>query len=1081
MFYFPVICSSRFETVTNVVTPTPAVLNTATPVGRAINLDKINVNQITDAKSEKKHNKEKVAKVDKNAATILSLNEGKIVDADGVSTLFYTTRAIGTYVNDLYTQLTEKTSSITIDETKKRQLAEANTAQVDTKHKTGLVRLIDGKIVANHTTTIYQSKVIGTIIDNRYAQIIESTSSYIIDKTQEPSIAPSATVSNEVKPTASVISPSAAVLEGSVNSESDGHYNEDESEDDEEANEEDGENADEVDENGRKKSRLTFATKKRTFTPIIRPFASRNRPTFAPKRKNLVASSATIITRSDFTPTITATPVSKAETSTRRFSGGRRSSNAPHVAATPSSSSVASSTFGASKRFSRLRSSSSAATPSSTAPSGSSRIRPTATRPSSTSAVHFGSSSSRRASNLFRSSSTLAGRSIAPTQVGRFRVNPTSSLAVTTPKVHDLDDVTTQDPNENAATESIVNDEDDDEIATTTDASTRRNQNPLLRFRRPLASSNASRFQPTTAPRSQSPVTVSTRRSPLQRSRSTQTTTTTTTTAKPKARSFQKPASLAALTNRPRVQSNNLFPPRGLFRQTTPAANLPEKDESNNVTGDANSADAQHAGDGADGDDIDVEGNEDVVDTEYDNRSRRENKAPAFTPQSSLRIRKRTKRQTDYGTRTARSRRPTSQPAPQQISQRVSYDDAYYDDIDYVTQKPQKAPSTRYQSRYRPPTPSPAPITDSNSESNHHSPNLSANNRNIRPTKASTQKSRSQFTLRSGNENKEVSSNSYTPPASRSSNFRRTQNTANLNNGYQTTTAARRKPLPQSQASRSKSSRLRSYSPYSDSRNGNSRSRGGTSSTRGTTRSSARSRNSRINSDAIDYEYVPQFDGTITVTHHVPTEVTIPVVNGKNTEYKNIITAKVSTEILGPNQYSTTTRGIGGNTALILTNEVTSLNNGATEITQFFLKETPTTSVTFTPTLIRGRKTSYSHVVPSTVYNVETVVSTIQPQISSNAPLANILLSQLLLGNFGLPQQQLLGLAQPQQQQLQPVAQTPTTEFKVRTTTYVTTVTDAKSTIIPVTFRGKEILTTVVESSKHFIPNSLLLITSTKL
>lgn len=635
--------------------------------------------------------------------------------------------------------------------------------------------------------------------------------------------------------------------------------------------------------------------------------------------------------------------------------------------------------------------------------------------------------------------------------------------------MHDLDDVTTQDPNENA-TENIENADDEDENATTTE-NTRRNQNPLLRFRRPLASSNASRFQPTNAPRTPSPVTISTRRSPLQRSRSAQTTTTSTTTAKPKARSFQKPASLAALTNRPRVQSNNLFPPRGLFRQTTPAADLLEKDENNNVAGDA-SADAQNASDETDGDDIDVEGNEDVVDIEYDNRSRRENKSPAFTPQSSLRTRKRTKRQTDYGTRTARSRRPT-QPAPQQISQRVSYDDAYYDDIDYVTQKPSKAPSSRYQSRYRAPTPSSNANIDTHSESNHHAQNVNTNNRNIRPTKASTQKSRSQFTLRSGNENKEVSNSGHTQTGSRSSNFRRTQNTANLNNGYVPTTPARRKPLPQSQASRSKSSRLRSYSPYSDSRNGNTRSRGGSTSTRGTTRSSARSRTNRINNDAIDYEYVAPFDGTITVTHHVPTEVTIPVVHGKNTEYKNIITAKVSTEILGPNQYSTTTRGIGGNTALILTNEVTSLNNGATEITQFFLKETPTTSVTFTPTSIRGRKTSFSHVVPSTVYNVESVVSTIQPQISSNAPLANILLSQLLLGNFGSPQQQLLGLQQLQQpQQLQSNVQTPTTEYKIRTTTYVTTVTDAKSRILPLTFRGKEILTTIVESSKHSTSHS---------
>lgn len=1059
---------SRFETVTNVVKPSAIVASSVSPVGRAIDLNRINVNQIGgNEKSEKKNLNDK-SHLNEN---LLSLNVGKIVDADGISTLFYTTKTIGTYINDAYTQLTEKTSSVTVDETKKKLLSDAQTVQTDSKHKTGLVRLIDGTMVSNHTTTIYQSKVIGTIIDNRYAQIIESTSSYIIDKTQEPNINPSSTIPSHIKATASVISPSSAVIESSLNTESDSVHHGDEETEHEDESEDDEENVDEVDENGRKKSRLSLATKKRTFTPIIRPFASRNRPTFAPKRKNLVASSATIITRSDFTPTITATPVSKAETSSRRFTGGRRSSNAPH--ANPNSSTSSSSTFASSsKRFSRLRTNSvSGSSASSAVPNGSARIRPTATR-SSTNSLHFGSSS-RRIGSLFRSNS-IPGRSITPTAVigGRFRssAHPSISPSLNIPKYphEQLDDTTTSetDTQNGENTENTDVTGDDESTATTTE-NARRNQNPLLRFRRPLSSSN--RFQPTSAPRTQSPITVTTRKSPLQRSRSTQASTTTSTTTQKPKRTFQKPASLAALTNRPRSSSNNLFPPRGLFKQTTPAVSLDllEKDENNNVANDTNQSDAQN-NDEQDQNNENIDDNEDdedSVDPEYDNRNRRENKALAFTPQSSLRIRKRTKRQVDYGTRTlSRYRRPA--PSPPQISSRSSsLDDTYYDDVDYQTQKPVKTShtSSRYQSRYRPPT-------SSNSNTNVVTENYNSNSR-IRPTKTNSQKARPQFTLRSGSSDKETPHNSFSPSNSRTSNFRRTQSSsAHLNNAYVPSTSRTRKPLPTSVASRSKTSRLRNYSgTYGDTRNSSPRGRTSTSTnSRGNTRTTARSRNGRINSDAIDYEYIPQNDGTITVTYQIPTEVTIPVVNGKITEYKNVITAKISTEILGPNQYSTTTRGNNLNTVLVLASEATKINNGATEITQFFLKETPTTSITFTPTSIRGRKTSFSHVVPSTVYNVDAVVSTIQPQISANAPLANILLSQLLLGNLGLnPQNQLLGFAQSQQ--LQPIAQTPTTEFKVRTTTYVTTVTDAKSTIIPITFRGKEILTTIVDSSKFLI------------
>ena len=202
--------------------------------------------------------------------------------------------------------------------------------------------------------------------------------------------------------------------------------------------------------------------------------------------------------------------------------------------------------------------------------------------------------------------------------------------------------------------------------------------------------------------------------------------------------------------------------------------------------------------------------------------------------------------------------------------------------------------------------------------------------------------------------------------------------------------------------------------------------------------------------------------------------MTIPVVVGKNTEYKMVITAKPSTEVLGPKQYSTSV-GNNGVSTLVLLEEKTAVNqNGQTEITAYYLSETPTTSITFTPTTIRGRKTSFSHVVPSTVYDAVPVVSTIQPQaFPNNAPLANILLSQLLLNGFNQQNQPvfnpLLGLNPQISQVIPQMPATPLTEYKTRTTTYVTTIHEGKSTVLPVTFRGMKIYTTVYDEQSTVI------------
>ncbi|GLV34887.1 uncharacterized protein CBL_09367 [Carabus blaptoides fortunei] len=944
---------------------------------------------------------------------ILSLNQGKIVDAEGVSTLFYTTQAIGTYIDNLYAQVIESTSSLSVNEERKAALP-TDLDPVALAHRTGLVRLIEGSIVQNKTTTLYQSKVLGTIIDGRYAQIIESTSSFIVEKTPAPSatiageISPTATQApnGQIAPTATPIAPSPVVIEGSLNEDNTKLTEENSTEDN-----------DEVDRtkvsNSRVTTRLKNPTKARTSVPLI-PFSSRLRPSYHPKRKGSGGNGPTTITRPDFTPTITATPALKSDNTRGRFNGNRRqSSGVAQASATPSGS----------RRFSRPRATGSAAggATSTFSPgrgrSSAGKIQPTV------------SGSRRVGGGGFRTSSGVPGRASSNifANNSRFRIRPTASSSLfrgqhtlTTPSFdstdgdNDLTTIVTDDPTD-------FTDEDSDTtfpISTTTESNLRRSQNPILKFRRPpLARPNIGATTPrsTTAPRKNGNL-----RKP------------TTTTPKPKARpTFARP--IAAIQNRPR-SGNGLFPRRDLFKPRTPP---PPEEIKDDEEGDE---------DILTGDDLDFE---DEEDTEYDasEADAQIEKAPvsqnrksrAYNPiqvKPFINLRRRTKRQTPY----SRFRRPggaratTAAPTPEPTTEAA------------------KLSRTSKQGRFRPRggTTTAQPVTSAP--------------KRISPSRASSNQGRSQFTLREKD---------TTSPRS---NFKRPKsNSAPQSNSRRTTSkpsTPSRPKAPRLRTTTSKSAEEPSYTRNSNSRpksnsNGNRRNSGRSRPQTQRTTDLPPKRNYEVQQPQIDSNFVlPTFDGTITITHQIPTEATIPVVNGKMTEYRNIITAKLSTEVLVPQQYTT---GINseGSDVKILTSEATNIaGNGATEITQFILNETPTTSVVFTPTYIRGRRTSYSHVIPSTVYSVEQVVSTIQPQLAAQAPLANILLSQLLLGNLGIPQQNpLLAL----QNQGNVPAPSPTTEYKTRTTTYVTTVTDATSTVIPLTFRGKEILTTIIDSSTNVI------------
>ncbi|XP_074040857.1 uncharacterized protein [Leptinotarsa decemlineata] len=893
-----------------------------------------------------------------NPTGVVSINKGKIVDAEGVSTLFYTTQAIGTYIDNLYAQVIESTSSLAVDEVKKAALP----TDLPIAHRTGLVRVIEGSIVQNDTTTFYESKVLGTNIDGKYAQIIESTSSFLVGaqvsvkpSIVEHSIIPTPTQAPEkIHSTTNTISPSPVAIEGSIKDSA--------KEDEEISSEENDENEPDEKESGRTKYKLSFQSRKRTSTPAIRPFASRQRPTFAPKRKQSGQSTAATITRSDFTPTVTAVPASKPN----RF-GGRRSSSGVNIIQPTASGG---------RRFSRPKSTGSGNGFSSTFGSGrrsSSRIQPTISG-SSSRRGGFRSSSfgvSIRPSSLFG-----ARPRVRPTLVSGLLRSPSSNIVSQTSSdaENDLTTIVTDEPTD------ITEEDNDTTLAlqsTTEISSSKRNQNPLLRFRRPPLAAR-------TTPRSAAVKTG--KNLPIKGA--------TKTTSKAKT-TFNRPSSLL------RPRPNALFPRRGLFTTTT---NAPEEEEE----------------DFDDGEDLEEE-DEPEEDTDYDssliNIQISDPPTSQISESGSLSrnnvqiqpfFRKRSKRDT-Y----SRFRRPTSTTAsPENHHQQ--------------TEKSQKPSSRgRYSNKAR------------NAKTSHSTTSSPSNKRSrISPTKSN--QTRTQFTLREND---------------KKNNFKRP--TSSSGRSSKTTTVSRPKPPKLRNNHQTESSAIPRKSSSGNRQNARTNNRA---------KNTQRPRYQNNDNIENDNFVLPSFDGTITITHQIPMEVTIPVVNGKITEYKNIVTAKYSTEVLGPLQYSTSQNAFGTEVKVLLSENTATGNNGATVITQFILNETPTTSIIFTPTYINRRKTSYSHVIPSTIYEVEQIVNTIQPALAAQAPLANILLSQLLLGGLQPQQNPLLGLQQP------PLVQpTPTTEFKTRTTTYITTITSETSTVIPLTFRGKEIFTTIIDSSVNVL------------
>ncbi|XP_054003264.1 mucin-2-like [Hylaeus anthracinus] len=964
---------------------------------------------------------------------VLSLNKGSVVDADEVTTIYFTTKQIGTLFDGLYAKVIESTSSTKIDEERKATISPTP------GHRTGLVRLIQGQIENNGTTTFYQSKVIGTSIEGRYAQIIESTSSFS-SATPTVSIAPSSTLAPTKSTEVPEISPSPAVIQSSL-SEDPTTESPDQDEDSEENEEDDEEDEDGKDgQSSKKKSRLTFSTKKRSFTPAIRPFASRNRPTFNPKRKG--AQGATTITRTDITPTITATLAGKGN----RFASSRGRISSPIG---PYSSTLSPS---GSRRFAGRRGSPNTASSYASTVSGSTRGR--AQSRISPSSVFQGN---RRGPTSIRGSSARAairGSSSAfPGASTRFRspIRPSSTLlrGQTTVRHDDQEN----DANEYTTTTTLLTEEtaftediDGGETVTaplqTTTESSRRSTNPLLRFRRPINLNNSGRTTSTTP---KAPTTTR-RNGNLNRPSSPVVPRVTNTRTNGRAN--------VPISTRPRQGNTNLFPPRGLYgkKQELPTEEQIEPNEELENEGEENLED----------DPVEEITDNDYEGSEHEDRTTNVNRrsGKAIRPSTQIRpfsrgrrFRRQASQLRSYSSRFRRPNQPGSQKAE--------------DKADVVENTPPKEengkpvskPIARYNNRARSLTTSRPPSKTVNNPEKTSAESTELNQSKVRPRSKQSNGDRAtssrikpspasnngrQFTLRE----KDGASSSR-------SNYKRPNASGTRNNGRTASNSDRVRPprLKNGANKSSESTNSNSNSRRVPPSRAPSRSTGRSGSRRG---SSSRSRGS--NEDIRESPTVyPDYDGTITVTHYVPTEVTIPVVNNGVTEHRNIITAQASTEVLAPSQYSTVTGG-DGRPLVVIVSEVTGTNlQGQTEVTRFLLHETPTTRVSHTLTTLGGRRASQSVIVPTTVYSVENVVSTIQPSLSGNAPLANILLSQLLLGQLG----QANPLLQPQG--------TPSTQYNTRTTSYVTTITKQQSTVIPLTFRGKEILTTLVDSSTDVV------------
>lgn len=238
--------------------------------------------------------------------------------------------------------------------------------------------------------------------------------------------------------------------------------------------------------------------------------------------------------------------------------------------------------------------------------------------------------------------------------------------------------------------------------------------------------------------------------------------------------------------------------------------------------------------------------------------------------------------------------------------------------------------------------------------------------------------------------------------------------------------------------------------------------------------------------DYYDYDYDVDLQSSqksvpteITVTHAVPVRTVIPIRENGIDTFREILTTSPSLEVIAATQLKST--NIGGTPVIYANTQTNTPAPGTKVITFEALRATETTSIVFTPTRIRGLRTTFSDIVPSTIYNIKPVTTSVIEQVDNNELLTQLLL-QLLAGKKGGDSALISALSpsppQPQRPtpQLNPILPNlginpspAQTQFLTHTSTYVTTITNTESIVIPITFRGKLIKTTLVETNTEVV------------
>jgi len=218
----------------------------------------------------------------------------------------------------------------------------------------------------------------------------------------------------------------------------------------------------------------------------------------------------------------------------------------------------------------------------------------------------------------------------------------------------------------------------------------------------------------------------------------------------------------------------------------------------------------------------------------------------------------------------------------------------------------------------------------------------------------------------------------------------------------------------------------------------------------------------------------------ITVTHAVPIRTVIPIRENGIDTFREILTTSPSLEVIEATQLKST--NIGGTPVIYANTQINTPSPGTKVITFEALRATETTSINFTPTRIRGLRTTFSKIVPSTIYNIKPVTTSVIEPVDNNELLTQLLL-QLLAGRQGGDKlSSILSPSPPKQQPQQPtpplnpilpnlgINPSPAqTQFVTHTSTYVTTITNTQSTVIPIIFRGRKLETTIIETNTEVV------------